>query len=279
MKTIDFTQRGGIPLTQDRFGYLQTAWNEGILSVMAAGIADSNVPVILTGMGSSFFGGSTTYAPGWFAYKGNLIRFAGGSLGVPSMGDVVLVTINDDASPLTYKDGSTPNVVHELLATVSLAATVTDATHFPWSALVPYWQQVGPMGKEAAFNVLAIGPTASGDGGVSGNFYYRKNFINNTLQVYGNLISANAQNFDATPGSSFKTMGNLGAAYRPVTVDGLFSAYNADLPLIKDDSGVDWIKEITCVITTAGDINFNWIKPALGVSSYNVIFNAIISLD
>ena len=106
-----------------------------------------------------------------------------------------------------------------------------------------------------------------------------KDYRANTLHIRGILGANNAQNFDASPYGAFYTACNLIADFRPASADALFIAQYTLSTEILDNTGVGYIKQINCVLKTGGDLNINWIKPDVSVSSYNIAFNVILGLD
>lgn len=139
MKSLDLTKPGGFPFTQDQLGYLQTAWTEAL---SALGRLGGSGPFVLSGIAET---GSVTWGDGWLFYNNEVIRFAATTIGggAPAMGYEYYVVITDNATPLTFYDRSTPNVVLEKVANMQVLAssTATDASHFKYSALdyrVPY---------------------------------------------------------------------------------------------------------------------------------------------
>jgi hypothetical protein len=277
MKHIDFTQPGGFPLTQDQLDYLQQSYSECISALAAMGTDGTGTPVIITGMVSSISGGTTTISAGWFFYNSELVRFSGGSYGTVPVGDVPLISITPSTGTLTYSDGSTPGVIFDKVAALVLAPAVTDATHFPFSSLLPYGYGFGRNNREQAWSSIAVS-TAAGVGGVTGTIFYKKDFTANTLQIRGSLTANNAQNFAASPSSLFSLMGTFPAGYIPN--NNVYFVANYFLSsLIKDDLGVAWIKQINCALNTLGQLYVNWIKPDIAVSGYGININAVLPLD
>ena len=132
-RSIDFTQPGGFPFTQNILGFIQTGFQHQITQLLLAGV-DGDTPTIVSGMAVTIAGGDTSVTDGWFMYHGMLHPFTGGTV-TPGGGEVALVVITYTVGTLSYNDGSTPGVVSESSAALDHAVTVTDATHFPVSAL------------------------------------------------------------------------------------------------------------------------------------------------
>ena len=274
MKSIDFSHAGGFPLTQDVLDYLQQAYTE---CLNAFAVMGGNGPVIISGMGTTVSGGTTTIADGWFFYNGELVQFSSGSYTTVPPGDVVLIDIAPYIGNLTYNDGSIFGAILSSAASLSLGPTATTATQFPFSALQPFQLVFGQSGRESAWSSLAVSTTAA-TGGVTGTVYYKKNFLTNTLQIRAVLNSSNAQNFAASPGAAFSLMGTLPAGYIPNN-NANFTAYYLAANLFKDDLGVAWIKQINTVLNTTGQLLINWLKPDISVAGYTLTFNTILPLD
>ena len=277
MKTIDFTQPGGFPLTQDQLGYLQQAYVECISSITATGDDGSGAPIILKGLRATTSSGTTTISPGWLLYNGELVLFAGGAYSTIPPGDVPLVTISSTVGTLTFNDGSTPGVILDKTATLSLAPSVTDATNFPFSALVPFGYGFGKNNREQVWSSLVVN-TAAAAGGVTGTIYYKKDFTANSLHLRGALIANNAQNFAASPGAGFSVLATLPSGYIPNNSSYFIANYYL-ANLIKDDLGISWIKQINCAINTSGQLYVNFLKPDISTAGYGINFNTIIPLD
>jgi hypothetical protein len=205
-----------------------------------------------------------------------MIQFTGGTVS-PLVGEVALVSITPIAGTLTYNDGSTPTVVFDKTAALAHGLSVTDATHFPVSALMPFGVGFGQNNRESAWQSILVS-TDPAVGGVTGTIYYKKDFTANTLQIRGVLLANNAQNFAASPGSLFYIMGTLPGGYMPNNMAN-FTGYYYLSSLIKDDVGLAWIHQVNGNVNTAGQFGINWIKPDVAIAAYGIVFNTIIPLD
>lgn len=116
MNRIDFTQLGGLPVTQDRLDFLQQGW----LSAFSAIARLCGDKTILYGV--EVVGSNVT--SGFISYNNELIFFQGGAIGAQ-------VTINETAVPFTYAD----NVVHDVQFTKIATCGVSGL--FPFSELIP----------------------------------------------------------------------------------------------------------------------------------------------
>lgn len=134
MKTIDFSQLGGFGLAQDDLAWMQDGYKDALAALGKK--AGRGNPVILSGMVSTAGGGgSTDVSDGWFYYNGEIIQFNASTYAALTGANVALITIATTTSSVGFYDGSTPAVVINKTATVSAAASVTDATRVPLSAM------------------------------------------------------------------------------------------------------------------------------------------------
>jgi hypothetical protein len=277
MKTIDFSQPGGFPLTQDQLDYLQTAYKEALAGI--AGIAGAGPLMISGGVITKTLVGGTTYnyaiTAGWLFWNGELIKVAaGGLLGIDESVDALYFQLNRTSNPLTYNDGSTPDVIDDVQASfVSQAiGTADDATHF----LVTELQ---PIGREAFPGTAIVVGTAPGYGTITGWIIYTKNLLNNTLQIKVSLATASPSDFNATPAVTTPILATLPVGYRPLHQRAPFIlTVGITGDRIKDDKG-GYFKHLTGCIDTSGRFEVDWILPDAGVSTYGVEGNLIIPLD
>lgn len=137
MKSIDFTQLGGFPLTQERLDYLQQSYTE-CLTALGSIFKNGAVPVCISGMESSDAGGGVTdVSAGFVYYNGELIRFESGSYGAVPGGSALYVTVTEYTSPLTYNSGASHDSIIEKVAELTVLAdtTVEDETHFLFTSV------------------------------------------------------------------------------------------------------------------------------------------------
>ncbi len=272
-KEIDFSNTGGFPLTQDTLEYMQEGYREVLLALATYGIdattISTNIPVVLTGM--SIVG--NIYKAGWLYYNGAVICFPNdiNITGLPALGGggVYGWVVTETDTPLTFNDASTPNVMKLQQATIA-AGTTLGSTFIPLSTTLHYPQEYFLLrGKEATETHLSVSA-----GGISGDVYYRKNIMNNTLHIRGNL--AITTSVSATP--TYYNLGTLAAAYRPASQAIPFKAlFRYHLSTLKEQSGVDYIRDLNMELDTAGLLNVGALQPASG--SYGVSFNCILPLD
>ena len=279
MKAIDFTKPGGFPLTQDQMGYLQTAWQEVADQLLGLGVNNSS-PAILSGMVSSTSGATVTVSDGWFVYNGQAVNFAAQTYTTPvTSGDAVYIVVTPSATPLTFNDGSAPDVVLDSTGVLTILSDTTaiDTTHFLLASLVPFGVGLAMNNRDAAFTTITVS-TPAADGGVVGSIYYKKDWAANTLHLKGFLAAGNANNFAASPTYAVKVMGILPIGYYPTLIAGNFTAQTTYGSRFFDDTGVVWIDILNGFVDTAGNINIEWLKPAT-VTHYNCVFNVTIPLD
>jgi hypothetical protein len=222
MKKIDFSQPGKMPLTQDRLKYLQDAYTEALVG-LASVFKSGTTPICLTGIVSTGTGISTSVSVGWFLYNGELIRFTGGGYGPVMVGDGPYIVISQSASPLTYHDGTTPNVVLDKTASLAIlpGTTPTDATHFPLSNLKPAAVALAEESENDIYTPY-INPTYAGffvPDAVS-PIKYRKSIGSKTVTIKG----VTADPVAVSIVSNF-TIFILPAGYRP-TQEQVFPAFN-----------------------------------------------------
>ncbi len=115
MKQIDFSKNGGLPLSQDRLAYMQTAYTEAV-QALATLAGDKTIVsgCMVTGYNIS---------DGWIVYNGELIRFVGGNLASN-------VAISTTGTGLVFKNGINNTVLNEKTASCALIGA------FPYSDLV-----------------------------------------------------------------------------------------------------------------------------------------------
>lgn len=269
-KTIDFTNPGGFPLTQDRLGDLQDAYGDAIGAMLDA-VGHSGVGLALKGMEISPdtpSAGTVTVTDGIFWYNGQLVKFTGGTA-TPTGGDVVLVTITETVTQLTYNDTVDRDAITTYTANLTTGATVTDAENFPLLDLERW-------GNDDEWKSLVVS-TSAPLGGVTGTIYYKKNNLTNTLQLRGGLTAANPGNFGDNTTNTFALMQTLPTGYRP-SYEAFFKAFhNTGFGIPVEDAGNYYILDIPCKVNSLGEVFFRWLKS--GVSAYAVNFNAILPLN
>ena len=284
MKSIDFSKPGGIPLTQDLLDYLQTANSEALealLNPLNISSGGSNKGLIVSQMvqTKTLVSGTTydyTCGAGWFFLNGELIRMVNSSvMSLDESTDDAYVEITGTSTPLTYNDGSTPNVINDVYGTLAARpiGTANSATLFLLKTTEKY-------GRENIEGHMAVS-TLAADGGVAGDLYYRKNFLNNTLQLRALLGSSNAQNFATSSTIHAYVLCTLPEGYRPMSSKVFFTG---EIKFIftsrfKDDLGTGWLEQIVCVIDTAGNVCAYFVKPDISIANYSLEFFVILPLD
>jgi len=276
MNKTDFSHLGGFPLTQDELDYLQQAYIACVQALAAAPV-NGTTPYTLTGCAVS--GGGNTVANGWFVYGGELIQLTGGTV-TPSGGQVALVLITDNTSNLTYNDASVFAAHHMKTATLIAAATATDATHFPLSALLTYPVSLGMAGRESAWtNYTASGIPIGTGGGASAafNVNYKRNWLSNTVVVQGVATITTANDCYTIDANTFDNTFHLATGYHP----------SAEVPFAAQPSIIEWaisgggnayVPVLAAYVDTSGNLQFQFPKPTSG-TTYTVTFSFEMPLD
>lgn len=273
MKTIDFTQPGGFPLTQDQLGYLQTAFGE-VFGAMANLSGNADVPVRITG---AVVSGGGTISAGWVWYKGRAVRVPGNTVGAPGMGYATYLVMTTAATSLTYNDGSTPNVIIEETAAVDVLVNTTpeDDTHVLASKLVDLGEQLGLSYRESAWQDVTVA-TGAGNGTITGTIYYKKDRIANTMQIRAALTVSTPGDFAGSPAFDAQVLGTLAVGYRPATAAATFGARVQHVTaMVTDDAGGTW-QMLPFDILTTGEVVGLFVNSA---ASYTVTFNLLVPLD
>lgn len=280
-KSIDFTKTGGVPVTQRLFKFMQDSYLPVLDAIVKMGGDSTGVPIILSGMVVS--GGGNTVSDGWFVYNGDIIPFTGGTV-TPGVGEVALVVITEYSDPAvpSFYDSTTPDIFYYKTAALTNAATVTDATHYPVSALKRFGVGMGEANRESAWSSIAV-TTGAGNGTITGTIYYKKDFLSNTVRVRGILSVTTPGDFSASPALTtigLAAVGALPSGYRPVAAV-FFGACAFDLSgnRIANDAGDSYIDQVSVSVNTNGSITGYFIKPDAGVSAYLINFYQTIPID
>ncbi len=274
MKYTDFSQPGGFPLTQNRLEELVSNLTEGILAVASRG---GNIagPMVMSGMDiSEDTPGTIVVTDGWFVYDGKLIRFVGDSV-TPGVGEVALVEITTTSTtlPLPYNNATTPNVVNEDVATLIADATVTDDTHFPLSDLKPW-------GREKNWTTVTFPPDTPGTpGNFSGSIKYKKDWLNNTLRLQGeiNVFTTTdlGSSYDVTP----VLLTTLPSGYRPLDssvgpIEFIAHSGSGEIVLLADEAAT-----VTCFTGSLLDDGRLYINLVKAAAAYTVRWETMFILD
>jgi len=271
---IDYTTTGGFPLTQDVLGTMQDAYTSAIDALCAT---RGPGPYILSGCVVSNSLSSISLTDGYICYNGTPYRVQGGSIGniflFPFQAGLALTVSN---TPLTYNNASVNATAlqEQYFAFTTIPNGTLSSAQIPLTSLQPY-------SVEATYTTVATG------GHVSGNVYYRKNYMTNTLHLYGTLtvLASGLAATQVYTGSNVPTgpiyydIAPLAAPYLPArdTPFTLYVRYHDSLFL--DDLGQDFITQLNGEVKASGDISVGLIKPATSITSYNVYFNTVIPLD
>lgn len=270
MNTIDFSQLGGFPMTQDTLAYLQAANKE----VLAAWFADVPVgqPVILSGMQMSSGGGGVSVSPGFFYLDGEVYKSPAMSAGFTMVGQNYVVNITQSTTSVTFQNLA----VHPVYITKSaslgiITGTTTVGDQYLWDSFKLAHEY---LRYRALLPYTTINVNASP---VTGVVNYRRNILTNQLHVYGWLTHSNAQiintaNYYATMGATF-TVGNRPSV--AVQFKGLVRYHNSSIAY---SNSAAVLQGINMELATSGVLTAGWIKPDVGTTGYTVTFNEIIQI-
>ncbi len=101
MKTLDLTQLGGFPFTQNALLHMEEAYSD-----IAKAIVETTTPVIISGLKASTAGTTTSYTEGFVAYQGEVVKVAAGSHHISAV-DSAQIKIVTLTTTLIYDNGST----------------------------------------------------------------------------------------------------------------------------------------------------------------------------
>jgi len=274
MNILDLTKTGGFPFTQDMLDWMQ----QNSIAVMKAlgakclppGLANTaNTPIVLAGL--EFNSTTSTYAPGWLLYNGEILMLPVATA-IPGpilpIGQSYGFAIVESDSPVTYADGSTHNSKISRTITIDKNTDSITAMFIPFASATIY--RFDNSLKEPNETHLLI----SGLTGITGDIYYRKNFLNNTVQIRG-TINVVAATIAATPTS--QTITTLAATYSPASQDIHWHA-NAwyDLSMLEDATSLDYINNVSLKLETGGSLK---VLARKGAADYSATFYTIIPLD
>jgi len=276
MNTLDLTKTGGFPFTQDMLDWIQ----QNSLAVMnmlgAKLLPDSlantpNTPVALTGINP---GTGSIYKAGWLWYNNEILRFPTDIdvSGLPTLtgGLVYGFSIQEVDTPVAYFDGSSHNTKISRTVTIASGANTLTATFIPLTTKIYYYDNGLRETTETHVSLPVGGGVAGGD------LYYRKNFLNNTLEL---RISVSIDSSVAIDPPQYLTMVTLPVGYYPVSQTVPFAIlvrYHSVFNYILDTTGKDYIKQINGEVATDGTIN---IGPIKGASNYSAKAYVTIPLD
>ena len=272
-KQYDLTQPGGLPWSQDRLAYIQASYSEVFTQFANLGVSGA-APAILNGMAVTVPGaGEIAVSDGWFAYNGEVIPFTGST--VTPGGGVALVLITVLETPLTFNNGSTPNVVISKTASLTTGATVTDATHFPVTSLKTFQAGFGINGRETAWSTLAL---SDATGTITGSLYYKKNFITNQLEYRLSLTSVTPSDFSDAPGGNNLVLGYLPAGYQPSHQQDVMVTMQCDLGCFVPLNAGGFANSVLLQLTSAF-VGLRIAKPSGAVSTLSMTGGGVVSLE
>jgi len=273
MNTLDLTKTGGFPFTQDMLDWIQQN-GLGVMNMLGAKCLPNslattpNTPVVLTGFNPN---GGATYKAGYMWYNNEILHFpvdidtSGIPLLDPTSGLVYGFAIVETDTSVSYFDGSSHNTKISRTLTIVAGANALTTTFIPLTTTIYYFDNGL---REIVETHVPISVSS-----ITGDVYYRKNYLNNTLQVRG-LLSIPASVINPP---SVITLATLPVAYRPISQSGLFTGYYRYVSsYLTDVSGIDFIRNVHMELQTNGSLNILPI-PAAGV--YSIMFNSTIPLD
>lgn len=271
MNHVDFSNPGGFPLSENTMEFMQQSYIDAIIALCQPGVAvPANTPVIISGMGIV----GSQYNDGFFFYNGELIKFTGvadiGLLPACAGGLVLGYYIAETVTQLEFQDGTINDARFAKTASLSCGANAVSATFIPLTTpFKTYAEYLEPTGKTAEVHVSGINVN-----GVTGDVYYRKNKLTNTLHIRGTL-TLTAASVSATP--TYSNMATLPSGFRPAAQDATFVAVQRyHSAVVMDSTSTFDIRHLNCELKTNGDLNIGAIK---GATDYTVTFNVIIPLD
>ena len=273
MNTLDLTKTGGFPFTQDMLDWIQQN-GLGVMNMLGAkllpdGLTNTpNTPVGLVGINP---GDTVIYKAGYLWYNNEILHFpvdidtSGLPALSPGSGLVYGFSIQEMDTPVSYFDGTVHNTKISRTVTIVTGADTLTASFIPLTTTIYYFDNGL---REIVETHIPISVSS-----ITGDIYYRKNYLNNTLQVRG-LLSIPASVINPP---SVITLATLPVAYRPISQSGLFTGYYRYVSsYLTDVSGIDFIRNVHMELQTNGSLNILPI-PAAGV--YSIMFNTIIPLD
>ena len=275
----DWTLGGIKPVAQDDFQNDQQGVRDMIIKALAGMGVSGSTPVLLWGMNITIpSGGHKEVSEGWFVYNGDIVRCPGNIYTDGLLGTVDLVTIGDTPTIETYYDGSTPEGMHNYTASMSMAASVTDATHFPLSAMVTWASLFGSNNRDSAWSSIAVA-TGATHGTIVGSLYYMKDNLTNMLMLRSAALQTQSSG-DFVIGVP-TLIATLPVGYRPaatqyfnVNVDGVAPLTNWPVDFYVNTQN---ITQLNGWIDTFGRVYIHFRKEATS-SYYNGYFNVILPL-
>lgn len=283
-KEFDFTQPGGFPLTQERLQYMQEATGEAVTALIAAG-GGLTGPMIISGMRiTEPVPGTFVVTDGWFIYNGRMVKFTGGTV-IPSGGDVLLVTITQNTTDITFYNTSTPPVQLSTTASLSAAPSITDSTHFPLFSATQWASGVGAQQRDDEWKFFTFAdphPTST-----SGTIRYKRNRFTNTVHIRGEIHILDPHNPAAFGLAGTEVPFSFGSFdYLPagMTAGEKIQILNctsdpSDPSLAILDFNGKYFNSWKIEIDETGTFWANVIRPHSSVAAYRVYINHIFSLD
>lgn len=286
MKNLNLTDNGGYPMAQDDFNWLQTAYTEAIEAIVQAA---GNGPYALYGaVVTRVLSAGTVYnysiSAGWIVYGGVPYRVpAMGPVAIDESVDIAQLVITTTSLPLTFNNTVVNDVINDATVGIGAAAigTADSGTAFGWSELVTYYQALCKIGRDAAATHIVVA-TAGGAGTCTGDIYYRRNYINNTVSVSGLGKITTPTDCPAVPIVLRVNVGALPYAPSNACTYAVYCAakniggvYNN---LMKDGAG-GYRNNLNGGINSGGNIYIDFVACDVTITDYLWSFNVIIPLD
>jgi hypothetical protein len=278
MNRIDFASRdGGMAFDGEVMEFLQSA-HADILNLLYAD-APANIPVIISGMVKTIVGSSYNMSAGLFYYNGELVKFPAQSVTM-SLSDPVHIALNTASeNAIFYDDGNlTPvPVIHtregELVVGYTGGIDLSPGSFITWAQIFGAKAKTPPA--------LAGGTFSTAGPDIEMDLQYSKNLLPNTLHIYGNISIIDTQSMP-TERMSAGTV-TLPVGFRPQGGGQpdefpVFIGQQTAGAIMKDTAG-NPLKDIRASISTTGLLSFEFVKPAVAITSYGGTFNVIIPLD
>lgn len=293
MISIDFSQPGGIPVTQDLLAKMQAGWQRGLSGLVELFGDTAGRGIILSGMvmteGSDVIDGIavTTFSMtnGWLLHAGMIFYVTGGSgyrlaaFAVPVPG-IQFPGRDPVALPLIYEDTSAPHVLMDVEGAFVMRPNADPAAFFDiaYSDCVRWDVALGEEVRQTGWLTLALSAI---DGTIAGTMSYRKNRFTNLLEYRVNFSATTPGDFTAAPGGTLvNPLGTLPVGYRPSgNVDVLLRMDSDGGTFVPMDGGGHMTSQ-PITIEADGTIYGTFAKPDGGaVTQVNYFGNGVFGLD
>jgi len=270
MNLIDFSQLGGFPFTQDTLGYMQSS----TVQMLKAWFADVPIgqPVILSGMQFGAGGPGVQMSPGYFYVDGEVYAVPYTTAGAAMIGQNYVLNVVETPASVTFQNTATHGVyVTKTAALGIITGTSTVGKQYLVSSLVPAAVYIGARARTPYANIAASATS------VSGSISYCKDYMANTLHVFGSLTHSAAQGIQLN--NWYASLGiTLPVGFRPpvnVPLTGYIRYSNLG---IQHSTSTTVLQQIGMELNTAGNLLAGWIRPDVATTAYSIYFNQLIPL-